>query len=209
RLAWPALPAGPATTRLARVLRRAVRDGREQQHLLPAPGARHVRGLAGEDAGRFRYDRQGEPGPPPRQAAAGPGGTGRQADGRGRRAGWPPGPRAAPASAEPDRRPGAAGGLPGGVRQVSRRWPACPGRRWRAGRGGATPSLLVDRGGAAGAHPARRRAALGRPAAPPRPPPVADGRRGAPPPPTGAGPSLAPLSLPRPSPPAWPPGPHP
>src|SRR5262249_37070647 len=151
RLAWPALPAGPATTRLARVLRRAVRDGREQQHLLPAPGARHIRGLAGEDAGRFRYDRQGEPVPHPRQAAAGPGGTGRQADGRGRRAGWPPGPRAAPASAEPDRRPGAAGGLPGGVRQVSRRWPADAGRRGCASRGGATPSLLVDRGGAAGA----------------------------------------------------------
>ena len=192
RLARPALPTGAARARLAGALRQPVRHGGEQQHLLPAARAGGVRGLAGADPGRLRDGHQGEPVPDPRQAAAGPGGCGAAAAGSGQRSRPPAGAGAAPAAAGPASRPRPAGRLPGRLHRIRRPGRTRPGRL-SAGRGRAAPSLLVERGGAAGAGRAWRGAVLGRPGGPPGDAAVADRGLGVPAVSPGRGPAVAAL----------------
>jgi hypothetical protein len=167
-LARGLLPARGAAAALAGVLRRAVRHRGEQRDLLPAPVAGGVRELAGPGPRGLRHDREGQPLPQPRAAAARPGRSGPQAAGRGVRARRPARARAAPASAGPARRPGTAGRMPAAV----------PGGG--PGRGGVQARVLVDRPGAGRAGGRERGAVLGGPPGVRGHAAVADGRLGIP-----------------------------
>ncbi len=70
RLAWSDLSRRASSAALARALRRALRHGRGEQHVLPAAVAVGGRGLGGTDPARVRNRREGEPLPDSRQAAA-------------------------------------------------------------------------------------------------------------------------------------------
>ncbi|CAA9222717.1 MAG: FIG003003: hypothetical protein, partial [uncultured Blastococcus sp.] len=151
RLARGVLPAEAAAAAVAGALCRVLRDGREQQRVLPAARARDVREVAGAHAAGLPLGGEGQPLPHPHQAAARTRGAGRPPDGprRGPRA--PAGHDPAAAAADPEGRSGAAARVPGAV----------PGGHPRRRRTAARE--LVDRRdpGAVGA--LRRRAVLGRP----------------------------------------------
>jgi para-aminobenzoate synthetase/4-amino-4-deoxychorismate lyase len=108
-LARRVLSAGRAAAPVAGVLRRAVRYGREQRHVLPAARPGHLRGVAPADPGRLRDGAQGQPLPHPRAAAWRPRRT-RAPDARGlRRPRRQAGTGADPAAAHPRGGSGAAG----------------------------------------------------------------------------------------------------
>jgi len=150
-LAGHVLPARRAAAALAGVLRGAVRHGRKQRDLLPAAAAGDLRRLAGPGRRRFRDDRQGQPLPHPRAAAARPGRTGAPAARRGRRARRPARSRAAAVAAGPAGRPAAARRVPGPV----------PGRDPGGGR--AQARVVVVRRGAGRPGGQERRPLLGGP----------------------------------------------
>src|ERR671922_421605 len=114
RLARDLLSRSAPAAGMAALLRGAVRDGRGEQLVLPAPGAIDLRALARADAGRVHRHGQGEPLHHPSETPEGHPRPGEALLGASHRAGEAPGSGPVPASTQVPGRAGTAARVPRG-----------------------------------------------------------------------------------------------